>query len=431
MIDSRHEKFIIPIGFQFIPKAIGCWVSSPKSSSYRVNAQATREALERARKRAKSQLSELEKVHAKVAELADRYRGDNLGIDLSCPTPPDDAAGFSRIEAYRQELQDLCRERESALVSAEARIKTRRILGALVGKKKESLQTINDVAPDKKYSRNSPEKQQGNQTPAFDPKMVQDKLERRIAGLDSLANIEDRKKIDTIISRLESASSALKADIQLLDLTKAVQDANDGVAAYRKDRDQARELLDQLGPLPGSKVELARRALLKVEEGSQILDSRLRHLVAEAIKAGESQYAEQVLNSVLEEMGYEVEEEFQTLFAEGGTIHFSRPAWREYSVRLRVSPSGASLNYNMVREGQGELEQTHEQALRDKEMEEAWCPEFDQLQTHLNRAGVICRTQRRLGAGQLPVQVRKTDASAKKDSRRRREIHPAQKEREK
>jgi len=105
----------------------------------------------------------------------------------------------------------------------------------------------------------------------------------------------------------------------------------------------------------------------------------------------------------LQELGYEVEEGFATLFVERGMVHFTRPEWSGYYVRLRANAAEQYLNFNLVRAATGQ--ETLEQGRRDHEAEERWCQGYRPLLQRLEERGLSTQSIRELAAGSMAVQT--------------------------
>ena len=110
-----------------------------------------------------------------------------------------------------------------------------------------------------------------------------------------------------------------------------------------------------------------------------------------------------ILEQSLRDLGYEVEDIEATLFVDGGTVHFHRPGWENYFVRLRVDPLEHTVNFNVVR-ARGD-EETAERRRLDALAEDRWCAEFPRLMQTLAARGLQLDVTRRLSAGEVPVQV--------------------------
>lgn len=107
-----------------------------------------------------------------------------------------------------------------------------------------------------------------------------------------------------------------------------------------------------------------------------------------------------LMADALKDLGYEVESIAQTLFTEGGVVHFRRAQWGDYMVRMRVGDEGSSANFNVVRPAD-----TKASAIDDHLAEDRWCAEFPRLMDVLSQRGVQLAVTRRLQAGELPVQT--------------------------
>ena len=108
-----------------------------------------------------------------------------------------------------------------------------------------------------------------------------------------------------------------------------------------------------------------------------------------------------MLQESLRDLGYEVDDIEATLFVDGGTVHFRRPGWENYFVRLRVDPRERTVNFNVVR-ARGDEENAERRRL-DALAEDRWCAEFPRLMQTLAARGLRTRrdapARRRRGAG--------------------------------
>jgi hypothetical protein len=141
-------------------------------------------------------------------------------------------------------------------------------------------------------------------------------------------------------------------------------------------------------------------------------------------------YAQRVIGETLEELGYDVETGFATLFVEGGVTHIQKPEWGDYYVRLRVEPNAGDLNLNVVRVSEGRAAASNEQAQRDREMEESWCAAHRELLQRLEQRGIASQPARALAPGELPVPTVQPDAIRQPSRIRRRQpgLHQRQRE---
>jgi hypothetical protein len=147
-----------------------------------------------------------------------------------------------------------------------------------------------------------------------------------------------------------------------------------------------------------------------VAAGVERLDPALRKSAQDVLdttaadRAGrEHEAAAFVLEQSLRDLGYEVDDIEATLIADGGVVHFTRPGWENYFVRLRFDPRAGTANFNVVR-ASGD-EDTPERRRLDALAEDRWCAEFPRLMETLAARGIRMEVTRRLGAGEVPVQV--------------------------
>jgi len=115
--------------------------------------------------------------------------------------------------------------------------------------------------------------------------------------------------------------------------------------------------------------------------------------------------AAEILERTLKDLGFAVEPIAHTLFVDGGVAHFTRADWDGYAVRMRASPAGATLNFNVVREAgaPGTIDAGARRQI-DARAEDAWCAQIPRLTQTLEQRGIRLKVTRMLGAGEAPVQ---------------------------
>lgn len=161
--------------------------------------------------------------------------------------------------------------------------------------------------------------------------------------------------------------------------------------------------LAALGPLPEHIEALSREiATAPTVDRKEMLELELRR----AIQLFEEQAAREasalVLEQTLKDLGYQVEPVTDTLFIEGGVVHFSRPGWNDYQIRLRLNAKESTANFNVVRAVDAG---NNERSVLDHIAEDRWCSEFPALLQALAARGLHLNVTRRLEAGELPVQL--------------------------
>ncbi|MFM2329314.1 MAG: hypothetical protein RLZZ494_1417 [Pseudomonadota bacterium] len=136
-------------------------------------------------------------------------------------------------------------------------------------------------------------------------------------------------------------------------------------------------------------------------ERAQALLVELRRQVQLLQEADIARAQAVVLAHTLKELGYELEDVGETLFVEGGVLHFGKPGWGDYLVRLRFDAQRRTANFNVIRAvNEGE----NERSVLDHLAEDRWCAEFPTLLAALEARGMPLQVVRRLSAGELPVQ---------------------------
>jgi hypothetical protein len=195
-----------------------------------------------------------------------------------------------------------------------------------------------------------------------------------------------------------------------------------GVQRHRADAQSRQEESETaaawLAQLPEEVLPEALVAFLtEVAAGLRRLDPQTRADVAAQADAFAAQEAEQtaktaaqVLEASLKDLGYTVEPIAETLFTQGGRLHFQRSGWAEYQVRLRVDPLEKNVNFNVVRARRSENdvetgEETTTRQRLDFLAEDRWCSEFPRLLQTLEARGIRLDVTRQLEAGALPVQA--------------------------
>ena len=167
---------------------------------------------------------------------------------------------------------------------------------------------------------------------------------------------------------------------------------------------------DWVPTIPPALAELARAIVLAPDrDRAEALASELRlkvHAANDSARAererAEHEAAAYVLETSLRDLGYAVEEIGETLFVEGGVVHFQKRGWGNYFVRLRIDAARRSANFNVIRAG---LPSAGEARRADHLAEDRWCAELPHLLETLRGRGLHLDIQRHVGAGELPVQV--------------------------
>jgi hypothetical protein len=209
-------------------------------------------------------------------------------------------------------------------------------------------------------------------------------------------------------SRAELLANELRLGVQLYRQEEAARQA------------EAKEAADWLARFPEDALPAPLAALLsEVAAGLGRLDDEARARMREWLADFETKQAERadkaaaiVLEQSLKDLGYRVEAVDETLFAQGGMLHFQRPGWADYQIRLRINRKEKTMNFNVVRARRESAleENSNERKRLDFLAEDRWCAEFPKLIDTLAARGLKLAISRRLEAGSLPVQVVSPDA---------------------
>ncbi len=213
--------------------------------------------------------------------------------------------------------------------------------------------------------------------------------------------------------------AALADSLQQILLTEAGQHASPALdtalASFTHAADAPRQtasarLLARSAHLGEVPIELARLAdeldACLPGERAELLATELRLRIQQQLKAAQAKALEAatalVIEQSLKDLGYQVEEVAHTLYVEGGAVHFRRPGWGDYMVRMRLDTQRHSANFNVIR---AVNEGDNERSVRDHLAEDRWCSEFPALMQALEARGVMFNVTRRIEPGDLPVQL--------------------------
>ena len=207
--------------------------------------------------------------------------------------------------------------------------------------------------------------------------------------------------------------------ILVMAAARIAEGASEGAAAFETSDDDATALalpaalaqrllarIAHLGPPPEHIATLAKELALEPPgERANLLALELRRRIQLHEEAAQRQLVRQatatIVRQSLKDLGYAVEDVADTLFVEGGALHFRKPGWGDYMVRMRIDPRAGTANFNVVRAVDAG---SNEKSVLDHVAEDRWCAEFPALLKALALRGVRLDVTRRLEAGELPVQ---------------------------
>ncbi len=344
------------------------------------------------RREAARQAARIERLRALAGELPE-LRGKIPAAAYAAPAHDEDAAWGEHLRA----LEAAAVELEALLAKAGGAYAGQVALAAGA-----AAPTMDEVLSAYVLQRQA--------TASLDPSQAEhfrQTAERVLGRLELAEGVPVPLELEALARSIVLAPSVERAEALASELRLAVQRHREGVRAQRTDSEKARRLLAELpedAPVP------LLRALERVAAGVERMDRALEKSAEDALDAAaaeraarEQEAAAYVLEQTLRDLGYEVEDIEATLFCDGGTVHFRRAGWENYFVRMRVNPREGTANFNVVR-AHGD-EDTAERRRLDALAEDRWCAEFPRLMETLAARGLAMHVERRLAAGEVPVQV--------------------------
>ncbi len=264
---------------------------------------------------------------------------------------------------------------------------------------------------------------------------LQQRVQVLLQTLDADVTDASRTDIEKLAATCLATADSGRAELLLGELRVTLNHLNKTARMARRrlaeqraqEASEARQMIRQLGALHHVYRDALRDELVQVASGDAPFHPDLRQRAQLAFAAAEKAQAGIILKDVLGKLGYEVQSDFETLLAEGGSNFFQRSSWGEYHCRLTVDAQRQHLNFDMVRYGSDSNEDM-DTALRDREMEQKWCREVPQLLAQLTDAGVAVNLTRKLAPGRVALQVI-NDNRLKPQQQKRKQEQPLARER--
>jgi hypothetical protein len=232
----------------------------------------------------------------------------------------------------------------------------------------------------------------------------------RIAGrLQPGVTAQEREAVARAAERVLTADSRSEALGRLGDLRVRVKDAS---AAAQGRRGQAVEASRLLQPLAhaGESAQPLRADLLQVVAGAAPLTpelrDRARQAAAELEQAADRTYLRDSVTGALAELGYAVDEGFQTAVPRNGVLQVTRGEWGdEHGVRLALDAVD-SRNGKLVAVVVRTKENSGWDATRkDTQREAQWCADLEKLAKLLEARNVTMELGDRPEPGTRRVRV--------------------------
>ena len=228
----------------------------------------------------------------------------------------------------------------------------------------------------------------------------------RVAGrLLAGVSAHEREAVARKAERVLTARSRTEALNRLGDMRVRVDQAN---AAETSRRRQAAEAARLLQPLvhAGETAQSVREDLLQVVAGAapltDMLRERARQAAAELQQAADRRYVRDCVTESLAELGYAVDEGFQTAVARNGILQVTRSEWNTHGVRLALNEEKGELTAVVVRtreDGGWDAPRV------DTERESQWCAAQEKLKAILAAKDIILDVRSLTEPGSRPMHV--------------------------
>ena len=386
-------------------------MSSPKSDGYRV--ALNREVEERARLRAVDEAGHLELRLTKLCERVKKFQREvgreaqEIHLPGTTERRPTTLSTRAAAEAYLTRLGQELSTLESSFQRVESRIGAQKLFAQIVRDSPVKVTKASDAFVPKEPR---PLSRAPTETAEEQRRQREAQVRQALSLLHAGTSEEQIARLKGFAERVICAPSQQRAQMMIDELRGQVRTLNEEHAASQIEAAEARGLRLQLNGLSGATVDRVALQLQVVERGelrlSPALRTQAKSAFVDAKSRADAAYAYQVVRQGLADLGYEVvEQDFSTVFVEGGMAHFQQPDWGDYFMRMRVNPEEGFLNFNMVRAQENGSHQTRDQRVRDVEMEREWCPDHDRLLAGLQARGLGTTSVRRLPPGAVPIQV--------------------------
>ena len=397
-----------------------------RAARERARAEREREArrqaeLERLRRSANMWAGRLRELTAQATVLRENYADELRSVSLDPPAVPT-GDSLEALGRYVEQAERMWREKSSQLDVRLSEARARRMVASLSGDLEGAARTTAEVLAERGDSAAASRSSQS--VVDTDRQRRQKLVERLLARLPAGIPQESLAELQTVAAEFMTSPSPAQAQTAELRLRHRLDRMTHEAERQKAMSDEAARLQKELEAAAPRQAPDLLAQLARVEAGKGGMTNDLRRRVREAIADGRAradhEYAAQVIPEALSELGYEVEEGFETLFLEDGIAHFQRPEWGNYAIRLRVEPQADRMAFNMIRFGE-EATTASKQDIRDVEVEAAWCAEFPTLTEAFAQEGIELNIHHQAEAGDRSLDVASPDELRLPASRRRTE----------
>jgi hypothetical protein len=321
--------------------------------------------------------------------------------------PPPLVLGTQTLAGLRQ----WCADTDQLLASAEGEVVE--ITAQAILRRAASLAAIAEV----RTGFDTPDDQPGIAAAAASPALLPGEAMRadivRVASrLRPGATASEREAIARAATRVLTARSRIDARNRLTDMRVRVDRANETAPRRVEQATEAARLLQPLAHADAETQPL-REDLLQVVAGSAPLTGELRERARQAAAAvqrtADRRYVRKCVTESLAELGYTVDEGFQTAVVKDGVLQVTRGDWNAHGVRMFFDGDKQELRAAVVRTQDGGRDATRV----DTERESQWCAAQEKLKDMLAAKAITFEVRSLTEPGSRPVPVmRKRPARA-------------------
>ncbi|HZD69857.1 MAG TPA: hypothetical protein VFA45_13400 [Actinomycetes bacterium] len=388
-------------------------MSGPKGGSYRIVSpeELRRRALAAARDRFDAAERALEGLRVEVASARKRH-GRAISELTDLGKAPGAKASPEAVGAFAAQVEAVVREGRQRLRRQVAEARSQGVIASLAmasgppvrSERQRPARSAPRSAPQAAttVAGRAPGAATSGATTGGTTSAIQEDVARQLGRLDAEASEADEAELKDLASATIAAASPQRAR-QLLDvLRQRVLDVNRRCDAARDRLKRLEELERLLDGLDGAPVVAARAALsgawrdrkVDVEVVARQVETAARAAVSER----DCRFVASASAACLRELGYEVQDGFETLIAHDGMAHLRRPDWPDHAVRLWLTPGTRKLRMHVVRRADG-----GSVAEADVAVEREWCASVDRWLAAMRDRGVAMEIQERTPPGALTV----------------------------
>ena len=187
-------------------------------------------------------------------------------------------------------------------------------------------------------------------------------------------------------------------DLALTDFRAKANEANNKYLTSLRQHKELAALRSELVELEGENIEAVRAMLDRVEKGQISITSSIRSTVKkardQALQDGDRRYVATVMKQKLRDLGYQCDEDFETLFMDGGHIHIDVPDRNEpHVVELDVDPESNVFGAKVMRvsdKTEPIVYGVSQEAYETIQVEVKWCKDLANMLRALKDGGIEC-----------------------------------------